>query len=376
MSHFYGNALSILTDASTSAKSLLKHIQPYHLEAIRMLPSFRKLAESFKEGHELDRAKRLLEDDQILIEEIESALDSKNRHLLRILRALHLLASAAPEPISAIDLYMTIFEGGLKNSDSLRRVLESIRRMTPDDLVIFTTRITAAIESGNSELDLEGWASEEDDFAAQIQDIETKAITLAESGVKAGKPIRSSEAIHSKGLRTTVIAQRVQLSYEKSTATEAEREFISLVDRISNLLEEHFTLDNPKDLFLNEVWLCDPTQSFLDVFAPRPRATIEDALSAPHDYLTCEVVEEGLSYTHPATAILYQSYLEAGSLINMADLWTTFYEITSGSEGEEGDEREALMQFYRALADLKLLGMVKQSKKKADHLAKVAWKGL
>jgi origin recognition complex subunit 3 len=88
------------------------------------------------------------------------------------------------------------------------------------------------------------------------------------------------------------------------------------------------------------------------------------------------VVEEGLSSTHPATAILYQSYLEAGSLINMADLWTTFYEITSGGEGDERDEREALMQFYRALADLKLLGMVKQSKKKADHLAKVAWKGL
>jgi origin recognition complex subunit 3 len=32
--------------------------------------------------------------------------------------------------------------------------------------------------------------------------------------------------------------------------------------------------------------------------------------------------------------------------------------------------------FYRGLADLKSLGMVKQSKKKADHLAKVAWKGL
>jgi origin recognition complex subunit 3 len=376
MSHFYGNALSILTDASTSSKSLVKYIQPYHLEAIRMLPSFRKLVESFMEAHELDRARGLLEDDQILLEEIESALDSKNRHPLRLLRALHLFASAAPEPISGIELYMTIFEGALKSSDYVKRLLDSIRRMTPDDLVGFTTKITAAIEDGNPELDLEGWASEDDDFVGQIQDIKTKASTLAGSAVKAGKPIRNSDAIHSKGLRTTVIAQRVQLSYEKSTVTEIEKEFISLVDRISNLLEEYFTLDNPKDLFLNELWLCDPSKYFLDVFAPRPRAVIEDALSAPHDYLTCEVVEEGLSSTHPATAILYQSYLEAGSLINMADLWTTFYEITSGSEGEEGDEREALMQFYRALADLKLLGMVKQSKKKADHLAKVAWKGL
>ena len=32
--------------------------------------------------------------------------------------------------------------------------------------------------------------------------------------------------------------------------------------------------------------------------------------------------------------------------------------------------------FYRALADLKYLGMIKHSKKKTDHMAKLAWKGL
>lgn len=32
--------------------------------------------------------------------------------------------------------------------------------------------------------------------------------------------------------------------------------------------------------------------------------------------------------------------------------------------------------FTRALAELKYLGMVKNSKKKADHLTKICWKGL
>lgn len=32
--------------------------------------------------------------------------------------------------------------------------------------------------------------------------------------------------------------------------------------------------------------------------------------------------------------------------------------------------------FSRALAELKYMGMVKNSRKKADHLAKLAWKGL
>ena len=32
--------------------------------------------------------------------------------------------------------------------------------------------------------------------------------------------------------------------------------------------------------------------------------------------------------------------------------------------------------FSRALAELKYLGMIKNSRKKADHLAKLSWKGL
>lgn len=32
--------------------------------------------------------------------------------------------------------------------------------------------------------------------------------------------------------------------------------------------------------------------------------------------------------------------------------------------------------FYRGLAEMRFLGFVKYTKKKADHLAKLAWKGL
>lgn len=79
----------------------------------------------------------------------------------------------------------------------------------------------------------------------------------------------------------------------------------------------------------------------------------------------------------PATAILYKLFLEAGNLVNIFDLWTAFI-ANLGPEHDEGDdsERQALMLFYRGLSDLKLLGMIKQSRKKTDHLTKLAWKGL
>ena len=135
---------------------------------------------------------------------------------------------------------------------------------------------------------------------------------------------------------------------------------------------------------------------------------IERALAAPHDYLGCDCCDNrsragdggrgeiSLSGTQPATAILYQLYLESGTLINIADLWAAFGAVIRGSadggreggggggeggeageEGEAGDiERETLALFYRALAELRYLGLLKDSRRKTDHLTKLAWRGL
>jgi origin recognition complex subunit 3 len=377
MCHFYGNPLSWLCDDSIG-DNLAKLIKPHHLEAIRSLPSFQRMVEGLIQLGQLARAKALLEDDKALLEEIEKSLEARGSSVTRLLRAMALLSSSSPDPIDKIELYMTTFQGGVAESDLVKGILDSIKRMTPDDLAAFIKGLTNCIGSGTPELDLVGWADEEDEFLEDIGDIHSKVSALAEHSVKTGKPIRSSYAIHSKGLRTTIIAQKVQLSYQKSTLTEQDKEFTALVDRLTSSLVEYFSLTNPQDLFLNEAWLYDSTSPYKSVFTPRPRAAVELALSAPYHYLSCECCEsvEGLSSTHPATAILYQMYLETGSLINLFDLWSAFFEMVGGGEEQKCNERDALVLFYRALADLKSLGMVKQSKKKADHLAKVAWKGL
>jgi origin recognition complex subunit 3 len=68
-------------------------------------------------------------------------------------------------------------------------------------------------------------------------------------------------------------------------------------------------------------------------------------------------------------------YLETGNLINVADLWTAYHALVEkdNGEGSDGDERKALAEFYRGMAELRALGFLKPSKKKADHVAKVKW---
>ncbi len=344
-----------------------------------MLPSFQNFVESLVINQATALARGLLEDDVILLREVEKMLDSKDQNITRLIRAMHVLSEVSLGTVGKIELYLKAFNGTLSKSDTVQDILESVKKMNPEEFLAFLERIESAIAAGSPDLDLEGWLEEAQDseLLQEIADVQRRANCLIKDSIIVGKPVRSTYAIQSKGLRTTVIAQKVQLSYEKSTLSKEDVEYTMLVDRMTKVLEQYFTFDNPRDMFMNEIWLYDSISPYRDAFTPRPRFAIERALSAPEDYLdSCDADGESMSANKPATPILYQMYLESGNLVNISDIWTAFFSIVGGEDGVGYDARTALMQFYRGLADLKLLGMVKQSKKKLDHLAKTAWKGL
>jgi origin recognition complex subunit 3 len=97
-------------------------------------------------------------------------------------------------------------------------------------------------------------------------------------------------------------------------------------------------------LFLSEVFMYDLKSPHTEVFQPKPRFAVERALASPHDYLGCECCSgvdgnpAALSATQPATAIVYQMYLESGTLINVSDLWSAFNAI-AGDGTEENEPK-------------------------------------
>lgn len=162
-------------------------------------------------------------------------------------------------------------------------------------------------------------------------------------------PLRSAYDVHHETLRTTVVAQKVSLSKNTSTLSAQDSAYTKIVDRIYIILRDYLeaSLINPQDLFLNEILIFDSKSPHREVFTPKPRYAIERALGSPHDYLGCDCCggsEGGLSATQPATAILYQLYLESGAVINTADLWSAFWTIVGGDgvEDEEAEQQRAL----------------------------------
>ena len=158
------------------------------------------------------------------------------------------------------------------------------------------------------------------------------------------------------------------------------RRTVEYIDRLHDIVQAYFAtnLVNPQDLFLHEVLLFDLRSPLKDVFVPKSRFAIERALYSPFDYLvsTSDTQTGRLSAKQPASSILYQLYLESGALVNVYDLWQTFLGVFEGAQGGDCDDRMVMTLFYRALSELKGLGMIKNSRRKTDHIVKLAWPGL
>ncbi|KAK6432006.1 Origin recognition complex subunit 3 [Oleoguttula sp. CCFEE 5521] len=381
MSHFYANALSIFLAADLK----LKDIPSDHFDALRNLESFREHARSLMESDEVDatdRVRGLLDNDARLYKEVRRCIKEGKAALYQITETLQVVRVAQelmPGGTTALktSLYVQALSGKLAGSTLIRSMLLSVRK-APSDVVagiIDAVRIImASFEDAPAR-----------DAAVELQALQTELLQLMASSKRGTKhqPLRSEDDIGSSTVRTTVVAQKVQLSKQKSELSKQDAAYTVLVRKFTDILESYFsaTLIDVQKLPFHEIFLYDLKSPHRETFTPRPRHAIERALATSHDYLACECCapskgegdEVTLSATQPATAVLYQLYLESGSLINVSDLWQAFQAVMSE---KKKDDEQLMALFQRGLAEMRYLGLVKSTRKKADHIAKVAWKGL
>jgi origin recognition complex subunit 3 len=263
---------------------------------------------------------------------------------------------------------------GTQTPSAQASLVQCIHRRKAEELCTLLGDIVGILRDGEPTLHL-GPSTDERDHRLQdaLESVLDELQQLRARADEQGTALRSKYGGQSKIMRTTVIAQKVQLSQDSAQLRDEDGRFTELIDQVTAALSAHHPDTNPHAVLFAECWLYDSRSPSRDVFVPRPRAAFERSLCRPHDYLGCSCCRpdsQGLQPTLPATSILYQLYLETGSLINVADLWSAFYAVTSQ---KEEDQRKALVMFYRGLAELRALGFVKASKKKLDHVAKVKW---
>ncbi|EHK45254.1 uncharacterized protein TrAtP1_003503 [Trichoderma atroviride] len=400
MCHFYANALSVLLAPEIEGGEEI--LQAEHIEALRHLPSFRNEVEravGLATVDSLQHARSLLEDDEYLLLQARASNDCRQGWMDGHLRSLLVreAAGAIQPPLSRayVDSLSTTYPDSGNGS-----LTEYIRRMGISALIGLLRRAISIFQEGEPSLRLQP-ASREEDVALLgfLEETLSRLKQLEADAESAGITLLTKYSSQSKVMRTTVIAQRVQLSRDSAALRDEDRQLTDIVDAVTERLTAHIRASRPDKVLFSETWLYDSRSPLRDIMVPRPRVTFKRSLARPYDYLACSCCRGGdaedgtMQATLPATSILYHLYLEAGSLINVADLWSAFYALVGGDkegegeeeeEGEENDdeqrqqqkqqdERKALVMFYRGLAELRAMGFVKSSKKKTDHIAKVRW---
>lgn len=291
------------------------------------------------DNDEIQSVRSLLEDDQKLIGTLKASINETQttiRNLVAGIEVVEIVQSCLSLKKCATwpELYIQAIAGELGTSVLIREMLLSVKKMSSDSMLEMLAQLSIHLPA--------------------MEKLRKDLTRLLSATADDSTPLRSEHDVHHKILRTTVVAQKVELSKQTAALSKQDIDYSRIVDRVDSALREYSqqTFINPQDLFLHELFIYDAKSPYRDVFTPRPRFAVERALSSPHDYLGCSCcssAENGLSSTQPATAILYQLYLESGSQINVADLWSAFNTIVGAEdpEDEEVDQQRTLYVLSR-----------------------------
>ena len=320
--------------------------------------------EDLLEDKDSIRARKLLDDDSYLMTEAQKYVSLGQKTMKLIFETVYWTSDVlrfvkTSNNVSSTDLAIQALQGELLESKVILDMLAAIKKLPSDSLK-----------------DLLGVVQ---DNVVEVGTFQKELDILIENKQGDG-PLRSQYDESHTTHKTAIVGQRVRLTKGKAKLSQEDSEYTTLVDRFHDAIVDFLsdTLIQPDKLFMHEAFINDHKSPIKDTFSPRGRFAIERSLSAPSDYLGSKSNEDlaHLSAAEPAVAILYQLYMESGAFVNIYDLWRAFFMIIGGEDEEHCEERLALALFYRALSDLKMMGMVKPTRKKPDHLAKSTWTGL
>lgn len=349
MSHYYSNPFSIFSQCGADEDNELfeSEIKPLisksHIQAIRMTNSFKTFISQLVEAGDCEEARLLLEDDQALKERISDSVINFRSYSSQVLAAVDIVialqVAAGETPSSKIDLYIGALSSELWNESILADLIETVASGGLECTKKLLEKLCELSDKGGILRDLYDVIENEHGQVIQWY-------------------------THNRDSENLINPEDYQEVSAKSVAQVCDALNTSLRPFNNYLLYEAFVTDSAK---LQE-----------DVFLPTQRPALELALSEPIHYLGAPGSQTGIRH-EPHLSILYQLYRESSVFINSFDYYTAFKEMLpepSEDENKAEWEKKTLAWFLQGIAELKLLGIVRDSKRKFECVEKISWKDL
>ncbi|KAF6115368.1 origin recognition complex subunit 3 [Phyllostomus discolor] len=380
LEHFYSQPLSVLCCNLPEAKGRINFLSDNQCENIRRLPSFRRYVE--KQATEKQVA--LLTNERFLKEETQSLLENLqvyHTNYFLILRCLHQFTSSLPKyPLGRQirELYCTCLEKNIWDSEEYASALQLLRMLAKDELMTILQKCFNVLKS-SSEKQLGSSAKRIEELLAQFQSLDAEAKEEEDASGSQSKGLQKTDLYHLQ--KSLLEMKELRRTGKKQTKFELLRE--KVVNFIDGLVREH--LLPPETQPLHEVVYFTAAHTLHEHLNAAPRIALHTALNNPYYYLKNEALksEEGcIPNVAPDICIAYKLHLECSRLINLVDWSEAFATVVTAGEKTDAssvtsEERNEIIhaRFIRAVSELELLGFVKPTKRKTDHVARLTWGG-
>lgn len=416
MTHFFANAVSVLTAKTTLEPAENKSI----CQAIRNMPEFQKRCDALlKDRSKTQKVRDLILADDLLLEDSIGTVRSNQAELKALLKGVHLLHTIydlLPLPIiSPLKLEADLLSNlpNLVQSDPYLDIEDAVKSLNQEgyrDLIGAVSAATTGTEFSRFEVEEDVVVDEDEALSTPTRPVSLKQLSLsADDDTNPSSP----PTIFIHLLRSYLLHTSTDPSSSPST---------SLSSSSSTTSSPSSPRRKPWTTYLATASTINGRNPLASVVHAGPRFALERALTRPADYLSCACCSTSTAAASrsdlPCTSLLLTLLNEAGNIVNVRDLWEAFREslflssspsaaaaaavaITNNRHANGGDkatvdgiedghddndandddelrERQALALFYRGLAELRHLGFVKPSKRKpgVDCIARTAWMGL
>ncbi|XP_040330073.1 origin recognition complex subunit 3 isoform X4 [Herpailurus yagouaroundi] len=341
LEHFYSQPLSVLCCNLSEAKRRINFLSENQCENIRRLPSFRR--------------------------HVEKQASEKQVELLTNERFLKIR-----------ELYCTCLEKNIWDSEEYASALQLLRMLAKDELMTILQKCFKVFKS-SSEKQLGSTAKRIEEFLAQFQSLDAEAKEEEDTSGLQSKGLQKTDLYHLQ--KSLLEMKELRRTSKKQTRFEALRE--KVVNFIDSLVREY--LLPPETQPLHEVMYFSAAHTLRAHLNAAPRIALHTALNNPYYYLKNEALksEEGcIPNVAPDICIAYKLHLECSRLINLVDWSEAFATVVTAAEKMDAnsitsEERNEIIhaRFIRAVSELELLGFIKPTKQKTDHVARLTWGG-
>nr|XP_039323713.1 origin recognition complex subunit 3 isoform X3 [Saimiri boliviensis boliviensis] len=339
LEHFYSQPLSVLCCNLPEAKRRINFLSNNQCENIRRLPSFRRY--------------------------VEKQASEKQVALLTKEKCLKIR-----------ELYCTCLEKNIWDSEEYASVLQLLRMLAKDELMIILEKCFKVFKS--CEKHLGSTAKRIEEFLAQFQNLDAETKEEEDASGSQPKGLQKTDLYH---LQKSLLEMKELRRSKKPTKFEILRE--NVVDFIDCLVREY--LLPPETQPLHEVVYFSAAHALREHLNAAPRVALHTALNNPYYYLKNEALksEEGcIPNIAPDICIAYKLHLECSRLINLVDWSEAFATVVTAAEKMDAnsatsEEMNEIIhaRFIRAVSELELLGFIKPTKQKTDHVARLTWGG-